>query len=956
MIMFRRLQFWINRQFQPLFSLLLTGLLVVGSMTLKDNYLIVTKYTPSGIINWEINTSNTRRDSILKEWQAGFKKNEVYTRKSSYPKTITGIEAVTFQNNVDYGFIAAYVFILLILIVRIGSQKANPRRQVISQLTVLRFCILALLAGLFDVFENVATSKMLEQFKLRENLADAWVIAVAAYLKYLLLLIIFIKLLYEAFKLGKPRFWLDYVSAWLGRLLTYSWRFRIVLLTLFIFFMALFISGQVQDMLLSINTSPWASFYFLVVTSLLAIMCWHLPKSIDNAIKTSYKAFFIGPVDFDNIRLPVGARPSLKVDTGRLFGAAGFLIPAAGILHTMNTYHIDYLLNGISPLALLTAVLIFYKMTLHYRWIDKLYKSGNTVIQWRFWLSIALLLLPMIIWGSSPGKQNREPYFLAYLSLDLFFLSAMFMIITTLRTSFTAIAKWRIAPWVALGGVGATLFFVLCNFPPVLNMVTSNNRFYTMPVILCAVIGYLLFFSFLLFAGKKTGVSIITFLLLFTLYRSVSTITAYHEVHIEKQDNYHKSLDSLNNYTEQWLNSRKEDIKAFVARNPGKPYPVFFVNAYGGGLRSTVWTTMVIGTLDSLIKSNYTVGATIKDFQHNVFSYSGASGGTIGFSLLCNARYQHRKNVARDTIFYPVNSLAIYRNDYLTTILVALLGRDMLASALGIAPWADRAKLMEEDWERHTNTHNMNMGVTLGKMWKESNYEVPLLFANTFDVDSGKKGIVAPVLLDSLDFPSTVFVEQEIEDPGDLRLSTATFLSARFPYVSPTAKLNGKHHFTDGGTWDNSGAETSLQVLTVFERVRAKLIKQDSIFNHIQPQFLSLPNSALSTEPAGKPENLFEPLAPPMGVLNSRVGYMKKSDDWNYSFSRIKHYGFYLFRPTAEQVPNVNIWPVLPLGWQISDYAMTRMRVSVLRDSIVINKLLGGFGMRVKPVKLHGRQ
>ncbi|MDN3549154.1 hypothetical protein [Mucilaginibacter aquaedulcis] len=945
MIMFRRLQYWINRQFQPLFSLLLTGLLVVGSMTLKDNYLIVTKYTPSGIINWEINTSNARRDSILKEWQAGFKKNVIYTSKSTYPKTITGIEAVTFHNNVGYGFIGTYVCILLILIIRIGSQKANPRRRVISQLTVLRFCILVLLAGLLDVFKNIATSKMLQQFKLGEPLADAWIIAVAAYIKYLLLVFVFLKLLYEAFKLGKPRFWLDYVSAWLARVLRYSWRFRIVLLTQFIFFMALFISGQVQDMLLSINTSPWASFYFLVTVSLLAIMCWHLPKAIDNAIKVSYKCFFTGPIDFDNVRLPAGARPSLKVDTGRLFGAAGFLIPAAGILHTMNTYHIDYLLNGISPLVILIAMLIFYKMALHYKWIDKLYKSGNTVIQWRFWVSMVLLLFPMIVWGSSTGKQNREPYFLAYLSLDLFFLSAMFMIIATLRTCFPAVSKWRIAPWVAFGGVTATLFFILCNFPPILNKITGNNRFYTMPVILCAVTGYLLFFSFLLFAGKKTGVSIITFLLLFTLYRSISTITAYHEVHIQKQDNYHKSLDSLNNYTEQWLNSRKQDIKTFAAQHPGKPYPVFFVNAYGGGLRATVWTTMVIGTLDSLIKNNYKHGAAIKDFQHNVFSYSGASGGTIGLSLLCNARYQYRKSNNADTLFYPVNSLAIYRNDYLTSNLVALLGRDMLASALGIAPWADRARLMEEDWERHTKTHHLSMGVTMSKMWKESNYEVPLLFANTFDVDSGKKGIVAPVLLDSLDFPSTVFLEQEIEDPGDLRLSTATFVSARFPYVSPTAKLNGKHHFMDGGTWDNSGAETSLQILTVFERVRAKLIKQDTIFNHIQPQFLSLPNSVLRMEPAGKAENLFEPLAPPIGVLNSRVGYMKKSDDWNYSFSRMKHYGFYLFRPTAEQVPNVNIWPVLPLGWQISDYAMTRMRVSVQRDSTVINKVMAGFGI-----------
>jgi chromosome condensin MukBEF complex kleisin-like MukF subunit len=75
---------------------------------------------------------------------------------------------------------------------------------------------------------------------------------------------------------------------------------------------------------------------------------------------------------------------------------------------------------------------------------------------------------------------------------------------------------------------------------------------------------------------------------------------------------------------------------------------------------------------------------------------------------------------------------------------------------------------------------------------------------------------------------------------------------------------------------------------------------------------------------------------------------MKKSEDWNYSISRIKHYGFYLFRPTAERVPNTRIWPVLPLGWQISDYAMTRMRLSVLRDSVTINKVLERFGTAEK--------
>lgn len=939
--MFRRLQNWVNRHFQSFFSLLLTCLLVAGSLTLKDNYLVVTKYTPSGIINWEINTTNARRDSILKEWQAGFKKNQIYTSKATYSKTITGIDAVMFQNTVDYIFIGIYVTLLLILIIRIGCQKANPRRRVISQRTILIFGALAILAGLLDVFENLTTYRALLHFKVKEPLPDAWVIGIPAHLKYLLITIVICKLLYESFKLGKPRFWLEYISAWLGRLLTYSWRFRIVLITLLIFFLGLFISGQIQDMLLSINTSRWASFYFLVITTLLALMCWHLPKAIDNSLKISYKSFFMGPTDFDNMRLPAGARPSIKVDTGRLLGAAGFLIPATGILHTMNAYNIDYMLNGISPLVLLMASMIFYKILLRYRWIEKLYKSDTKVIQWRFWLSMVLLIFPIVFWGGISGKQNREPYFLAYLSLDLFFLSAMFMITATLRTSVPAIKKWHIAPWVTFSGLFAMIFFILCNFPSFLNEITSDNRFYTMPIVLCAGAGFLLFFSFLLFAGKKTGVSLITFLLLFTVYRSVSTITNYHEAFIQKQENYHKSLDSLNNYTEQWLISRKLDIEAFVKKHPGKPYPVFFVNAYGGGLRATAWTTMVIGTLDSLLRRNN----NMSDFQHYVFSYSGASGGTIGLSLLCSARYQYRQNTSADTVFYPLNSLKIYHNDYLTSNIVAFLGRDMLASSLGIAPWADRARLMEQDWERNTYPHNLDMSVTISKMWKGKNYEVPLLFANTFDVDSGKKGITAPVLLDSLDFPSTIFPEEEIEDPGDLRLSTAAFLSARFPYVSPTAKLNGKHHFTDGGTWDNSGAETSLQVLNVFERVRNKMIKADPVFSYVQPQFLALPNSAQRTEPTGKPKNLFEPLAPPVGILNSRIGYMKKSEDWNYSLSRIKHYGFHLFRPMAEQVPNTRIWPVLPLGWQISDYAMTRMRVSVQGDTSAINKIMACFGI-----------
>jgi len=942
--MLQRLQNKVNVHFQPLFLLLLIAFLVVGSMTRKDHYLVITKYTPSGVVDWELNMNNARRDSILKEWQAGFKKTQTYTSNANYPKTVTGIEAVILHNKADYGFIVDYTLLLLVLIIRLGYQKAHPRKVVIPQRTVLILGTMTTLAGLMDGFVNIATSRMLLHFRLKDALPDAWTIGIFAWIKYLLLIIILIKLLYEAYKLGKPRLWLEFTSVWLGGLRFYSWRFRIVLLTLLVFFLGIF-SNQVQDLFLSINTSRVASIYFLLSTALVALMCWHLPKAIDNARNISYSRFFMGPLDFSKARASTVRRPAEKVNIGRLFGAAAFLIPAIGILQTMNSYHIDYKLSGVSPMIILIAVLAFYTIVLQYHWIDRIYKNGTRVIKWRYWLSMAILMLPLVIWGWGYGRQSREPYFLAYLSLDLVFLSMMFIITVTLRTSFQTIAKWHAAPWITFSGLAALLFFVLCNSPAFLNTITRDNRFFTMPVVLCALAGYLLCFSFLHFTGKKIGLSLITFLLLFAIYRSASTVTVYHEAYIQKQENYHKSLDSLDSYTEHWLNSRKQDIKDFTTRHPGKPYPVFFVNAYGGGIRATVWTTMVIGTLDSLLKSGNKNSSGSSDFQHYVFSYSGASGGTVGISLLCSARYRYRQQIENDTIFYPLNSLAIYRNDFFTTAMVGLLGRDMLASALGIAPWADRARLMEQGWETHTAPHHVDMKVTIGEIYRDKTYEIPLLFANTFDVDSGKKGIIAPVSLNSLDFPATIMLEQEIKDPGDLRLSTAAFLSARFPYISPSAKLDGRHHFIDGGTWDNSGAETSLQVLNVFERVRSKLVREDPIFNHVQPQFFSLPNSILATEPIGKPGNLFELLAPPKGILNSRVGYTKKSDGWNYSFSRLKHYGFYQFRPTDERLPKANLSPVLPLGWQMSEYAMTKLRFNALRDSSAIDQVLACFEM-----------
>ncbi|UOE52170.1 hypothetical protein MTO98_13885 [Mucilaginibacter sp. SMC90] len=80
-------------------------------------------------------------------------------------------------------------------------------------------------------------------------------------------------------------------------------------------------------------------------------------------------------------------------------------------------------------------------------------------------------------------------------------------------------------------------------------------------------------------------------------------------------------------------------------------YPVCFVNAHGGGIRATVWTTVVIGTLDEELWADT---AKINKFgcQHYAFSYSGASGGTIGLMLLAASRHAHLLDLASDQLYH----------------------------------------------------------------------------------------------------------------------------------------------------------------------------------------------------------------------------------------------------------------------------------------------------------------
>ena len=165
---------------------------------------------------------------------------------------------------------------------------------------------------------------------------------------------------------------------------------------------------------------------------------------------------------------------------------------------------------------------------------------------------------------------------------------------------------------------------------------------------------------------------------------------------------------------------------------------------------------MVIGRLDQLLRENALKDSLAHDFQHYAFSYSGVSGGAVGLSLLSAGRMSGSR---QDTLFYPLNSLKLYHHDYLTATLTALFGRDALMSFLGFNLYPDRARLQEKNWEFHTGKYGLQYATLLGDGWHSEQKELPLFFANTYEINSGFKGLISPATLNKEDFPGYDFTE-----------------------------------------------------------------------------------------------------------------------------------------------------------------------------------------------------
>ncbi len=245
-------------------------------------------------------------------------------------------------------------------------------------------------------------------------------------------------------------------------------------------------------------------------------------------------------------------------------------------------------------------------------------------------------------------------------------------------------------------------------------------------------------------------------------------------------------------------------IDTFAKNSGPKKY---FLASYGGGLRATIWTMLLINSKEQQDTS----------FLHSTAAMSGVSGGFLGLSFYTALVKEYNETTERAEAIDRIgkrNMLSIDISYMLgpdlikeTLPYINTLGKDRAAASMQeyahqiLGCSYDSSELQDESYRSYwTKTYQKNgyMPVLIGNTTGTNhNYGV------AFSLSSEGIDSILPGAENILDI-------EEINCNGDtiqtcLNYLGATSTTERFPIFSPAAEIKGKGHFVDGGYFENSG-------------------------------------------------------------------------------------------------------------------------------------------------------
>jgi hypothetical protein len=349
--------------------------------------------------------------------------------------------------------------------------------------------------------------------------------------------------------------------------------------------------------------------------------------------------------------------------------------------------------------------------------------------------------------------------------------------------------------------------------------------------------------STLVWLGIRGGVPTLTFLLIWALI--VSPLADNHVVRTlpGKPD----TRPAIGAAFDRWFERLDRDHPTADGS-----HPVILVASEGGGIRAAYWTAAVLTSLTD----------TVPSFAEHTFALSGVSGGALG-STVYDALLVRRgeMQVQVDDDYTPQGrehhslrfaARQMLSEDALAPTIAAMTQPDLAQRFIPAPVLPDRARALEGAWERAWSETIRRRGgeadYTFGNgflsMMDGKSDRFPSLFLNGTIVETGQRIIASN--LRTNDLAQTVDLFGAVGD--DVRVSTAVDNSTRFTYVSPAGTLlrakssNGGsplecppgarcEHVVDGGYFENSGAATLSDVLSVMARSKyASRIRPHVIF------------------------------------------------------------------------------------------------------------------------------
>ena len=377
-----------------------------------------------------------------------------------------------------------------------------------------------------------------------------------------------------------------------------------------------------------------------------------------------------------------------------------------------------------------------------------------------------------------------------------------------------------------------------------------------------------------------------------------------------------------------WLETRP-DQKQFLDKT--LPYPIYVVAAQGGGMYAAYHTAIVLSALADLCPA----------FASHVFAVSSVSGGSLGsaaFRTILDPGQKHLEPCAdKDRMLASEEVLKILGGDFLSSLTAYLLFPDFLQRFL---PWPvqalDRSKALENAFIEAVETRSTSRSDVARQSyishWNPAGF-APALVLNTTEVASGQRRVIAPFAFPAKEvYFLPVWENANAVTPS---LATATFASARSPWLAPSAWFDERYRpradkaettrrirLVDGTYFENSGVTTAHELVRVMDRVTQQPPWKDKVEIYL----LVLTSEML--EPATGNWRIFSELLDPVQtLLNAREARARAA------IGRAEEELGYYPGPSGRPLQRVRRFPLeelglpLPLGWWIS--SVTRLMIDM---------------------------